>query len=537
MLTPEVLAHATDAERQALEDSLLRELALISPLSYAEIVSPWVQRYRHVELLDRLLLDLIEGRLINPLTQKPYRKMAVSMPPQHGKSTIISEHCPAWYLTKYPDRRVILTSYEADFARSWGRKARNHIKEHPEYGIEVDNEAQSADNWEIKGHQGGMSTAGVGGAITGKGAHLLIVDDPVKNAEEAASETMREKAWDWARSTAFSRLRRGGVMVILQTRWHEDDLTGRFLSNERDDWFYVNLPAIAGEDDVLDRPVGAALCPELYNEEELAVIRRTQGPYWWGALYQGTPYAMGSGIFQHPFRYWSYQPSLTGGAPTHVVMHASSEGGNPDEYRERRAMTRFQTIDLAASLKDSADYSVICTWDVTRSRELVLVDRVRVRMEGPDHRDVVIKAFRTWRPKWVAVESATYGLSLIQELIRLGIPIRKLEAKGDKVGRAIPAGSYCLQGKVFFPRDAPWLSEWEHELLAFPKGTHDDQVDNLAYAVQTVVTGVLAFLPKDPEREPTTIEERVRTNVDRTWKRKRRERRSGAQAHPLGRHW
>lgn len=535
-LDPILLEHATPDERAALEAALVRELALASPLSYAEHVSPWVQRFRYLELLDRLIVELVEGRLINKQTGKPYRKMAVSMPPQHGKSTLISEHTPGWFLSRYPDRRVILTSYEADFAKSWGRKARGHVREHPELGITLDPESQAADMWDIQGHQGGMVTAGVGGAVTGKGAHLLIIDDPVKNAEDARSKTMRDKAWDWMQSTASSRVRRGGVTIILQTRWNEDDLTGRAIGKNRKDWFYINLSAVAGDDDVLGREPGEALCPELYSAEELEDIRNSISAYWWNALYQGTPSTDGDGIFQAPFRYWSFALPEGGDKPTHIVLHAPEDGGGLPEYHDRRGLTRFQTIDLAVSTKQTSDFSVISTWDVTRDRTLLLIDRVRVRMEGPDHRDTVLKAYRTFKPKWVGVESNIYGISLVQELRRMGLPVRKLVAEGDKVGRAIPAGDGCRRGRVFFPKDAPWLPEWESELLAFPNGAYDDQVDTLSYAFQEVTTGILSFLARDPEKVAVTLEDRLEAYVDKRRSQKRRNKRTPPGS-PMGKHW
>lgn len=215
LLTPDQLEHATPEELRNYEQLLTLELALTSPLSYAQYISPWVEAFEYLVLLDQLLVDLVLGRLQNPRSGRIVRKLGVSMPPRHGKSTIISEHTPGWFLSKYPDKRVMLASYEADFAASWGRKVRGHIHGHPEFGISLDPDSRAAGRWELEDpYRGGMFTAGVGGPATGKGADLLIIDDPVKNAEEAQSEVMRQRAWDWALSVALTRLEPGGVAVV-----------------------------------------------------------------------------------------------------------------------------------------------------------------------------------------------------------------------------------------------------------------------------------------------------------------------------------
>ena len=176
----------------------------------------------------------------------------VTLPPRHGKSQLISQYFPAWYLGTFPDRRTILTSYEAGFAAGWGRRARDVLEEFgPEvFEVSVREDSSAADRWDINGHVGGMITAGVGGAITGRGADLLIIDDPVKNSEDAASKTMRDKAWEWYQSTAYTRLEPGGAIILVMTRWNEDDLAGRILKESQtggEKWEVMNLPAIAEE--------------------------------------------------------------------------------------------------------------------------------------------------------------------------------------------------------------------------------------------------------------------------------------------------
>lgn len=223
------------------------------------------------------------------------RLLVIEAPPRHGKSEFISRYLPAWFLCRYPDKRVILTSYEANFARSWGRKARELVEEHgPEwFGVTVSGEQHAAVDWEIAHHDGGMVTAGVGGPLTGRGAHLLIVDDPIKNAEQAISETVRENQWDWWQSTASTRLEPGGVAVVMATRWHRDDLTGRLLqaeqSGEGEPVRRIRLPAIAEEADDLGRAPGMPLWPERWPIEAIQKRKDSMDVYWWHALYQQRP--------------------------------------------------------------------------------------------------------------------------------------------------------------------------------------------------------------------------------------------------------
>ena len=180
---------------------------------------------RHLLYTSKKLVDVSARRI---------KGLIVTEPPRHGKSELISKYFPAWYLGLFPDERIILTSYEADFAASWGRKARDIIEEYGEelFGIQVRQDSSAANRWGIQGYEGGMNTAGAGGPITGKGGNLIIIDDPFKNAEEANSKTIRDKVWEWYKSTLYTRLEPNGVLVIIQTRWHEDDLVGRLLNPE-----------------------------------------------------------------------------------------------------------------------------------------------------------------------------------------------------------------------------------------------------------------------------------------------------------------
>ncbi len=237
----------------------------------------------HVDLMSRTLAQSAMG-------QK--RRVIITMPPRHSKSETVSHWFPVWYLDRFPDRRVILASYEADFAASWGRKVRDSIRENAHtLRTRIKGDTTAAHRWETTAG-GGMVTAGVGGPITGRGANVLIIDDPIKNAEEAESELTRESIWRWWTSTAYTRLEPGGSVVIVMTRWHEDDLVGRLLLHAEEggeSWEVVNFPAVAEAQDVLGRQVGDPLWPQRYDTEALERIRQAVERYVWEALYQQHP--------------------------------------------------------------------------------------------------------------------------------------------------------------------------------------------------------------------------------------------------------
>ncbi|MFH1268597.1 MAG: terminase family protein, partial [Planctomycetota bacterium] len=221
-LLPSLLPYASASELAELE----RNLTLLSPATLAWMISRgrW-QPARHLMLLNQAILEAIDEAAAGKLDG-----LVVSMPPQHGKSELSSKYLPAWYVGTFPERRVILVGYEADFAANWGYKAREVLAQCGQlFGVRVVRTRSAAHRWDLEGREGGMTTAGVGGPITGKGAHLLIIDDPVKNDEEARSATRRQKQWEWWQSVASTRLRPGGLVMLIQTRWHRDDLSGRIL--------------------------------------------------------------------------------------------------------------------------------------------------------------------------------------------------------------------------------------------------------------------------------------------------------------------
>lgn len=434
----------------------------------------------HLQLLDRHLCEVEAGRI---------DRLMVFMPPRHGKSSRVSWYTPPWFLARNPSKRVMLCSYEADFAASWGRKARDVIESHPELGVKVRQDSKAAHRWDLVKQSGGMATAGVGGPITGKGADLLVIDDYCKNADEANSLSWRDRAWDWYRSTAQTRLEPGGGVVIVATRWHEGDLAGRLLQDEPHRWTVINLPALAQENDTLGRAPGEALWPDRYDADTLAGIRESIGPYFWSALYQQSPAPVEGALFKRAsFRFWRPGPGV-------YRLLAPADGGDTETVVPVNRCRRFMTVDVAASTKTSADFTVAAVWAVTpgdrHEAKLLLLDRVRLRLEGPDQVPMILRLKTTHNPSWIGVERAAYGLTLLQELRRQGVPVRELKPDADKVSRALVAVARCENGQAYFPADAPWLDEWERELLAFPVAAHDDQVDVFAYAANELAVGVV----------------------------------------------
>lgn len=541
-IDPELLKYASPEEIELLTRNATLAKHLISPSDYAEYVDrdspvPFVE-YRHIKVLNRAIVRLLEGRLIHPDTGKPVSNLMVFMPPRHGKSHFSSIRTPAWYLTNRPHERVLFASYEADFAANdFGAPARDLIAEHPEFNVHIKPDARANRDWRTTAG-GGMKSAGAGGPITGKGGNLLICDDPHKNAEEAQSEVLRRKIHDWWHSTFFTRREPNAKTILIHTRWHEDDIGGHLLKHQPDDWYVLSLKALAEEDDPLRREPGEALCPERFNREALEALKASMPSAWvWEALYQQTPVVLGSGLFtQDSFNY--YHMTLDPSSGNSTIRLRLKNGGvvlkryDPDVV--------FATIDTADSLKTSADYTVVQMWAVLGDGVAVLLDQLRDRIESADHEERILQFVRRWNPHWLGVEKQSFGRTLIQNLQRRGVPVRELRADRDKFTRAVPAGGYMLAERMYLPANEdwtpiPWVTDLEAECLAFPNGAHDDQVDALSYAASVLAERSFQFDRPNHDiskygHQPGSLEHRLEKYLDR--KNSKRKRRS----HPaLGR--
>lgn len=450
--------------RLPISPALLRVAWMRDPATLAQHLTRG--RYAippHVDLLSRAVVETVErgGRLL------------VQMPPRHSKSETCSVWTPVWFLNRWPERHVMLASYEADFAASFGRRTRNAIEQHrDELLVSLSEDSTAANRWHTP-EGGGMVTAGVGGPLTGKGAHLLLVDDPHKNAEEAYSEAQQTRLWEWWTSTALTRLEPGAAVIVIQTRWHEGDLAGRILRHEGAAWRVLRLPAIADGPDEIGRLQGEALWPARYDVEALHQIRRSVGSRVWAAGYQQAPVADSGAVFKREWlaHRYTWLPdgivALPGAPPVHWT-----------------ALRRFATVDLALSTKTSADYSVMAVFGATDDHRLVLLDLDRARREGPDHVPALQRAVSRWRLPVVWIEKAGIGLGVVQEASRAGVPVRQLEADRDKLARALAATPLLERGGLLLPEQAPWVADVEAELLGFPTWRHDDVVDVIAYGAR-----------------------------------------------------
>lgn len=434
-------------------EEIERDLTACSPgaFAYATSGGKW-HLAGHLRKLDQAVLETLAG--VNGI-----RRLLVMMPPRHGKSELCSKFLPAWFLGTHPDRRVLLTSYEATFAAEWGRKAREVLREHGEnvFGVRVAKSPAAAAQWGIAGRSGGMQTAGTMGPLTGRGADLLIVDDPMKNAEEAASATIRDKLWEWWRSTAYTRLEPGGAAIVIQTRWHEADLAGRLLDEMRqrgEKWRVVSLPAI---DDL-----GLALWPERFPRERLEEIRRTLGSYYWSALYQQRPTPAEGSKFQ---RGWFPVVNELPAGMTSAVRYwdkAGTEGAG--DY----------TAGCLIAKKGALFYIV----DVVRGRWSDL------RREEEMARCAAMDAARFGPVEiWIEQEPGSGGADSAHATIRrlAGYSVRADKVTGPKEVRASPLAAQCEAGNVRLLA-GNWNADFLDELCMFPNAPHDDQVDAAAGA-------------------------------------------------------
>ena len=422
----------------------IKELACRDYGAYVEMVHRGLwKRARHLDLLCHLLEDVERGDIA---------RLIISMPPRHGKSMTVTQTFPSWFIGKNPNRRVIEVSYSDELARKFGRENRRKVEEFGQelFGVVVSRDNASGTNWGIDGHPGGMISAGVGGSITGEGADLLIIDDPIKNRQEAESITYRERLWSEWQDTLMSRLYPGGRVVIIMTRWHEDDLVGRLLAQGRQDWRIVNLSAVADEDepDILRRAPGETLWPEIgFNDKWAEDVKSKVGVRTWESLYQGHPRPQDGGLFRAS-RFRRFTRIANDNQPDCYRLLTPEGTSDSAKIYSREQCRIFQTCDVAGSTKSSADYFVLGTFALTPTGELLVLEILRERLEGPDQPALMRRKFEEWRPTLVGVEGANMGLTLYQQTVRDGLPVLKLVPDADKYTRAIPAAARYEAGAL-----------------------------------------------------------------------------------------
>lgn len=442
---------------------------------------------RHLRFIADRVMALNRGEI---------KRLAVSVPPRHGKSIFLAQHLPAWWLGTHPEHRVVYVTMQERFSRSWGRKARDDFFAHAEplWGVTTWPRASTAE-WDVfrdgRRTGGSMTSVGAGGTITGKGADLAVIDDLYRNMKEALNPNLRAEQYEWFQSAVLTRLEPGGRVIILMTRWHHDDLIGKLMKEQAeyeqdggapDDWepwTFINLPAIAETSDPLGRQPGEALWPGRYNEKYFRRQARAVGPYVWEALYQGRPTPRSGNIFKLDwFRTYERHGNIIT-IPERGTCHVSE-------------LRCFGVADLATSRKKRADYTVVSAWGWhPKWGVLVLLGLERERLAGPAYVPAFRRMIETHKLPILYCEREgplvreRLGFSVVKEAQREGLPVVEITPDGDKETRAYASTGSFAAGQVWFPEAAraTWRPEVETELLTFPSGEHDDCVDVCTYAV------------------------------------------------------
>lgn len=417
--------------------------------------------------------DLPHQRLVckklERVTRGETQRMMVFMPPRHGKSELVTIRYAAWRIARDPKLNIILASYSQKLANRFSRRVKRIVEEL----VPMADDRRAAEEWETK-MGGGMRAVGVGGGITGFGAGLVIIDDPIKSRGAAESLVRRENVAQWFNDDIYTRLEPEAPIILIQTRWHEDDLAGRLIREmeEGEKWEIVNLPALAEEDDPLGRPVGAALWPERFSAARLAAVRRRLGSYSFEALYQQRPIPRSGGLFR---REWF----------SRIIEHAPEN------------LTWARGYDLAISQDTRADYTASFRCAFGKDNILYIADGFRQRLTYTQQRKFIAERIAS-EPRTVhCVESAMHGTAIVQDLLSSGEcrgrPLRSVRVTDDKWTRAHAWAPIAEVGNVVLVAGS-WIKEFVDEACAFPASPHDDQVDAVSLAVSMLAARDRKFL-------------------------------------------
>ena len=448
-----------------------------------------------LEFVKHMWPEFIEGyhhkiiaEKFNKLATGEIKRLIVNMPPRHSKSEFASNYLPAWMIGRNPKLKIIQTTHTAELAVRFGRKAKNLI-DSPEYQevfkTKLQEDSKAAGRWETEGG-GEYFAAGVGGAITGRGADLLIIDDPHKE-QDAMSKEGFDKAYEWYTSGPRQRLQPGGSIVVVMTRWSTKDLTGCLLHGQKevkgDQWELVEFPAIM--------PSGLPVWPEYWKLDELEKVEATLPIAKWNAQWMQAPTAEEGALIKR--EWWQDWP------------------------HENPPQTEFiiQSYDTAFLKKETADYSAITTWGMFRDDEnqmhVILLDAEKDRYEFPELRRVAHESYLFWRPQMVLIEAKASGIPLTHELSRMGIPVvNYTPSKGnDKHVRVNTVAPFFESGRVWAPMHKQYAQEVIEECAAFPNGSHDDYVDSMTQAIMRFRQGGFLLHPEDEQEEIKPREPRV----------------------------
>jgi predicted phage terminase large subunit-like protein len=451
-------------------------------MDFTKTVWPEFINGRHHRIMAEKFDRIADGSL---------KRLIVNMPPRHTKSEFSSYLLPAWLMGRKPTLKIMQTTHTAELAFRFGRKVRN-LMNSQEYkavfeSVELRADSQAAGRWETsKG--GEYFAAGVGGAVTGRGADLLIIDDP-HSEQDALSPTALEHAYEWYTSGPRQRLQPGGAIVIVMTRWAENDLTGKLLRQQArdvlaDKWEIVEFPALMPD---TDEP----LWPEFWDKKDLLAVRGSLSVGKWQAQWQQNPTSDVSAILKR--EWWQTWKPEEPPAVSYIL----------------------QSYDTAFSKQTTADYSAITTWGVFFPQDgdppnIILMDAKRGRWDFPELRRIALEEYKYWDPECVLIEAKASGMPLTQELRQMGIPVSNYSPSrgNDKYTRVNSIAPLFESGLVWAP-DSRWAEEVIDECAAFPAGEHDDYVDTVTQALRRFREGGFVRHPEDYQDELAVPRQRI----------------------------
>jgi predicted phage terminase large subunit-like protein len=424
------------------------------------------------------------ARIFEEIADGAKKRVIVNIAPRHGKSEMISYLAPAWFLGKYPQKKVIMASHTADLAVNFGRRVRNLVGSDLYHDVfpqvELQADSKSASRWGTN-FNGEYFAIGVGGALAGRGADLFIIDDPHSEQEAKQGRAdVFEPAWEWFQSGPVQRLMPGGAIIVVMTRWSKMDLTGKIVdhmvrNDDADQWEVVEFPAILDN----DQP----LWPDFWPLEELLAKKASMDVRYWQAQYM-------------------QQPTSQEGALVKREWWQIWEGDRPPNCE-----FIIMSLDAAQEKTNRSDYNALQTWGVFFNEEvnnynIILLNAIKERLEFPELKELVLKEYKDWEPDAFIVEKKSNGAALYQEMRRMGVPISEFTpGKGqDKISRVNAVTDLFSAGIVWAPEHR-WAMEVIEECNDFPSGSNDDQVDSMTLALMRFRQGGFIRLPSDEPEE------------------------------------